>query len=76
MWRRFTTAMPTLAPANPWVDARGAAINTSTFLAGCPPRVACCGGFSGQGFHWKYNAEALFLMGKVLGDEMVDLLAP
>ena len=31
---------------------------------------------SGQGFHWNHNAETLFLIGKSLGDNMVDLLTP
>jgi hypothetical protein len=31
---------------------------------------------SGQGFHWNHNAESLFLIGKSLGDDMVDLLDP
>jgi len=29
---------------------------------------------TGQGFHWNYNAESLFLIGKALGDDMVNLL--
>ena len=29
-----------------------------------------------QGFHWNHNAETLFLIGKALGDNMVNLLAP
>jgi alpha-galactosidase len=31
---------------------------------------------SGQGFHWNHNAESYFLIGKALGDDMVDLLTP
>ncbi len=31
---------------------------------------------SGQGFHWNWNAETLFLIGKSMGDDMVDLLTP
>lgn len=31
---------------------------------------------SGQGFHWNHNAESQFLIGKALGDNMVDLLSP
>lgn len=31
---------------------------------------------SGQGFHWNHNAESYFLVGKSLGDNMVDLLNP
>jgi len=31
---------------------------------------------SGQGFHWNHNAESLFLIGKALGDDMVNLLTP
>lgn len=31
---------------------------------------------SGQGFHWNHNAESYFLIGKTLGDDMVDLLTP
>jgi hypothetical protein len=29
-----------------------------------------------QGFHWNWNAETLFLIGKTMGDDMVDLLTP
>ena len=29
-----------------------------------------------QGFHWNWNAESYFLIGKSLGDNMVDLLTP
>jgi hypothetical protein len=29
-----------------------------------------------QGFHWNQNGETLFLIGKALGDDMVDLLTP
>jgi alpha-galactosidase len=29
-----------------------------------------------QGFHWNWNAESYFLIGKTLGDDMVDLLTP
>jgi len=28
----------------------------------------------GQGFHWNHNAESQFLIGKSLGDNMVNLL--
>jgi alpha-galactosidase len=31
---------------------------------------------SGQGFHWNHNSESYFLIGKALGDDMVDLLPP
>jgi alpha-galactosidase len=31
---------------------------------------------SGQGFHWNHNAETYFMIGKALGDNMVDLLTP
>ena len=31
---------------------------------------------SGQGFHWNWNAETLFLIGKTMGDNMIDLLTP
>ena len=29
-----------------------------------------------QGFHWNWNAETLFLIGKSMGDNMVNLLTP
>jgi Carbohydrate esterase, sialic acid-specific acetylesterase/Invasin, domain 3 len=29
-----------------------------------------------QGYHWNWNAESYFLIGKTLGDDMVDLLTP
>ena len=29
-----------------------------------------------QGYHWNWNAESYFLIGKSLGDNMVDLLTP
>lgn len=31
---------------------------------------------SGQEFHWNHNAETYFLIGKTLGDDIVDLLTP
>jgi alpha-galactosidase len=31
---------------------------------------------SGEGYHWNWNAETYFLIGKSLGDNMVDLLTP
>ena len=31
---------------------------------------------SGDGYHWNWNAETYFLIGKSLGDDMVDLLTP
>jgi len=31
---------------------------------------------SGQGFHWNWNGESQFLIGKSLGDNMVNLLTP
>ena len=29
-----------------------------------------------QGYHWNWNGETLFLIGKALGDDMVTLLTP
>jgi alpha-galactosidase len=29
-----------------------------------------------QGYHWNHNAESYFLVGKAMGDDMVDLLTP
>lgn len=54
-------------------------LTLATALASLPHAPQKCGSSfspSGEGYHWNWNAESYFLIGKSLGDNMVDLLDP